>query len=139
LNGKIDRLEKKDNIYRIIDYKTSNCELRKIPEKNQEVYFENLISKTAYKYTFQAIFYSFLFLKSHNGYKVNPGLYNIKDSNKALGFVKDKFLENDEINAFEEKLIQVFNGLFDAEKDFSQTEDIANCTYCDFKSICYRE
>jgi hypothetical protein len=139
LNGKIDRLEKKDNIYRIIDYKTSNCELRKIPEKNQEVYFENLISKTAYKYTFQAIFYSFLFLKSHNGYKVNPGLYNIKDSNKALGFVKEYFLENDEINAFEEKLIQVFNGLFDAEKDFSQTEDIANCTYCDFKSICYRE
>jgi hypothetical protein len=28
--------------------------------------------------------------------------------------------------------------IFDGETAFSQTEDIRNCTYCDFKGICGR-
>ncbi|HEY5534933.1 MAG TPA: PD-(D/E)XK nuclease family protein [Ignavibacteria bacterium] len=138
LNGKIDRIEIKDNILRIIDYKTSNCELKKINARNRDVYFDKLISNLQYKESFQAIFYSYLFQKNRKDAKVNPGLYIVKDSKKMLGFIKDDFLQSDEIDDFEKQLLTIFSGLFDKEQDFHQTDDEKNCTYCDFKSMCYR-
>ncbi len=139
LTGKIDRLEKKEDVYRIIDYKTSACEIKKLNDKSEGEFFEKLITNSIYKETFQTLFYSYLFLEQNPGAKVNPGLYLIRDSKKFLQFVKEKFLEKDEIKKFEETLITVLEELFNPEIEFVQTEDESRCVYCDFKSICYRE
>ena len=139
LTGKIDRLEKKDDVYRIIDYKTSACDIRKLNDKSGSEFFEKLITNSTYKETFQTLFYSYLFLEENPGTKVNPGLYLIRDSKKFLQFVKDKSLETEEIEKFGITLNLVLEEMFNPEIEFTQTDDESRCVYCDFKSICYRE
>ncbi len=139
LTGKIDRLEKKDDVYRIIDYKTSASEIRKLNIDNSVEFFEKLITNSKYKETFQILFYSYLFLEENPGAKVNPGLYLIRDSKRFLQFVKDNSLDTEEIKKFEITLNLVLEELFNPEIEFTQTEDESRCVYCDFKSICYRE
>jgi CRISPR/Cas system-associated exonuclease Cas4 (RecB family) len=139
LTGKIDRLEKKDDVYRIIDYKTSACEIKKLNDKSESEFFEKLISNSTYKETFQTLFYSYLFLEENPGTKVNPGLYLIRDSKKFLQFVKENSLDVEEIKKFGITLNSVLEELFNPEIEFTQTEDESRCVYCDFKSICYRE
>jgi ATP-dependent helicase/DNAse subunit B len=140
LTGKIDRLEQKENVFRIIDYKTSMSALKKM-KKNQspDDYFESFITNSNYNETFQAFYYSYLYYKNHGNVKVNPALYIVRKASEGIKFLKDDFLSNEELNKFEEYLVKLFKDVFDKEKDFVQTEDERNCEYCEFKSICYRE
>jgi CRISPR/Cas system-associated exonuclease Cas4 (RecB family) len=140
LTGKIDRMEQKGDIYRIIDYKTSDSQLKK-PQKNQtkEDYFESFITNSKYNDTFQAFYYSYLFYKTNSDVKVNPALYIVKRASEGMQFLKDNYLTGEDIKTFEEKLLKLFKDLFNKEIDFTQTEDEDNCRYCEFRNLCYRE
>ena len=39
---------------------------------------------------------------------------------------------------FEDSLRELVGDLLNRDIEFSQTEDLKNCTYCDFKGICSR-
>ncbi|MCL2167642.1 MAG: PD-(D/E)XK nuclease family protein, partial [Lentimicrobiaceae bacterium] len=51
---------------------------------------------------------------------------------------KDKILTQKLMLLFEEHLKQLLLSIFDEKTAFSQTDDIDNCQYCDYKNICNR-
>ena len=147
--GIIDRIDKKNGIYRLIDYKTGKA------EKDFSDFFQlflPLISKRK-KAVFQLLIYGILF-KKHDDFKGKPsipGIYDLRNMHKAdfdasiyfgTGKNKIKLDENNFnsfINDFETHLSKKLTELFNPETPFVQTEFEENCTYCPYKTICSRE
>ena len=42
------------------------------------------------------------------------------------------------IDEFEKKLAELINEIKNPDMPFKQTEDLDNCTYCEFKVMCNR-
>jgi ATP-dependent exoDNAse (exonuclease V) beta subunit len=146
ISGKIDRIDRKDGIIRIIDYKTGKDKLS----------FESIASLFARdtkrnKAAFQTLLYALLYRKNMSGSlqaaaqdKIVPGLIN------RLNLFDDKFtfglkLGKEEITdadpllpEFESLVKNVFDELFNPDKPFDQTNDLENCKLCAYSQICYR-
>lgn len=145
LGGKIDRVDSKGDVLRIIDYKTGKDELS----------FDSLDSLFSRdgrrnKAAFQTLLYALMYVRagSANGsathQRVVPGLINrmnafnddftfgLQVGKKRVSDVRDMFPE------FERKLQDVLNELYDPGQPFDQTQDVDVCRYCAYKHICYR-
>ncbi|MCF6242168.1 MAG: PD-(D/E)XK nuclease family protein [Bacteroidales bacterium] len=146
LSGIIDRIDKKNGIYRIIDYKTGKAE--KIFKDFEQLFSEKI--STRKKAVFQLFIYGLLF-KNKDKFKakpVIPGIYDLRGMHKEnfsaelfLGLSKDKkVVDSDSFNKhldefkilLKEKLSEIFN----KDIPFKQTEEPENCTYCPYKDIC---
>lgn len=139
LHGFADRIDKVNDEIRIIDYKTGKVNPYdvKIGIKNDK------ITSMAEK-SIQLLMYKHLYL--HNHRDINPDL--IKPG--IVGFQKlSHGIYNLEINelhelntSFEDSGTRYFNEfleeLFNKDIPFRQTEDVKNCSFCDFKNICKR-
>jgi len=149
LKGIIDRIDKKDGIYRLIDYKTGKAEKE---FTNFSQLFQPRINKRK-KAIFQLFIYGILF-KKHKNYKgkVNiPGIYDLRSMNQTdfdasiyFGTLKNRMAINEDnfnrfIDDFESHLSEKLVELFNPDISFSQTELEENCTYCPYKAICSRE
>ncbi len=116
LIGQIDRVDKRKNEIAVLDYKTGSYTLY---NKN------NFMDAT----DFQLEFY--YLLAGGLGNVVSCGFYDLKESK----IVQEPFLE--------EKLEVLKSNLKDIlskdEFNFNTCEDIKNCIYCDYSTICQRE
>ncbi len=141
IGGTIDRLDEKDGIVRVIDYKTGSG----------EDYFTNveeLFLDTKHKNKkaiFQTLLYSYIIKKN---FPVNisfqPGVVWIKkiftspdySLKKGSGSKKEKLslklIEDEYITEFKNHMSILFN----PEIPFKQTENKDNCKICSYKSIC---
>ncbi|HYG02863.1 MAG TPA: PD-(D/E)XK nuclease family protein [Chryseosolibacter sp.] len=145
IGGKIDRVDKKGNVLRIIDYKTGKDKLE----------FDSIASLFAQndkrnKAAFQTLVYAMLYKRNYMpagesaAYQVQPGLINrinLFDDNFSFGLKAGKDQVRDiepYLPEFEERLKQLFDELFDAKKPFEQTKEINNCKLCPYTQICYR-
>ncbi len=149
LKGIIDRIDKKEGVYRLIDYKTGKAE-KDFSSFSQ--LFLPLISKRK-KAVFQLFIYGILFKKhpDYNGKLFVPGIYDLRkmhqndfDDSIYFGTVRDKTKLDENnfkayINEFEAHLSDKLSELFNVEIPFSQVENEENCTYCPYKAICSRE
>ncbi len=142
LRGTIDRLDVKDGVYRIIDYKTGavgTLGLESIDLLGGE-------KANKFKEAFQLLFYRFLLSRDFN-YKqyageFNLGVYPLKTLQDKLEYVsiaKSKVITPDLMDEFAEVLADIFRELFDPEIPFTQTEDEKNCEKCPYVNICGRE
>lgn len=141
MKGIIDRIEKKDDIVRIVDYKTGRDEknFSDIPslfdrENNQRN-----------KAVFQTFFYGLLYLSSPTGNSALPiqaSLFNIRDLFKSdfSPLIQNNKIDVADIRVyldeFEEQLKQLLKEIFAKEISFSQTDDIKKCGYCPYVGIC---
>lgn len=137
--GRIDRIDMKDGVTRIIDYKTGGFVLKKFKNDNPSEYFENLISNPDFKEDFQAFFYGYFYSEKNKEEKINVGIYPVKKLNEGIQTLKDGFIENELFDIFGEKLNKLFEEIFNLEKPFRQTEDEKKCSYCPYAGICYRD
>jgi hypothetical protein len=156
LAGKIDRVDRKGDLLRIIDYKTGKDELN----------FESvasLFSRTGHrnKAAFQTLLYALLYVnsleaggghpsagqqlnKSAGNRRVVPGLINrmnLFDDDFAFGLKVGKEHVNDVEKLFPEfaqGLKDLLEELFDPAQPFDQTTDVENCKFCPYSQICYR-
>lgn len=141
LKGIIDRIDRKDGVVRVLDYKTGRDERsvtdlaslfdREHPRRN--------------KAAMQAMFYALLFARNHpqNHRQIIPGLVN------ATELFEDKLdprlqLErkpvDDFVNyqdEFEGYLIELIKEIFDQNVPFDQTTDDKKCNFCPYSNICY--
>ncbi|PIB34485.1 hypothetical protein BFP72_03185 [Reichenbachiella sp. 5M10] len=149
LKGVIDRVDRKDDTIRIVDYKSGR-------DKREFTEVEQLIDAEAKdhrnKGVFQLLYYSMLYKDNHPGMQkpIQPILYNSRDlhqvdfdgqitqkkgrrsSTRVLSdyaWVEEEFLE---------VLGRLLTEIFDTAKDFSQTEDLDKCKYCPYIQICRR-
>ncbi len=140
LGGKIDRVDRKENVVRIIDYKTGK-------DENSYRTIISLFDRDddkRNKAAFQAFFYSWIYdrVKGTPNLKLQPGLINRKE------IFNDKFeyglSQNGEViqdvkyllPEFENNLVQLLNELFDPQQPFDQTTRVKTCEYCSYKEIC---
>jgi len=143
LEGTIDRLDMKENIYRLIDYKTGKIGSLNI--KSQEEFIEQLSGQEAVnrKEVFQLLFYRFLLKhtgSNHGTYKL--GIYPFKKLYDELKFVKvdrAELIDDQSVELFEEILKEIFEEMFNPDVSFVQTTEEKNCRYCPYRSICNRE
>ena len=139
ISGIIDRIDLKNNIYRIIDYKTGGDSKR---VKN----LENLFSserKDRNDAVFQLFFYSLLLKnKIKNDNPIIPGLMNIREINNKnftinISVDNDKINNvNDYLNEFESLLSKKLSEIFDKNLQFIETDDKEACKFCAYKNLC---
>lgn len=143
ITGIIDRIDRKEDVVRIVDYKTGRDELT---FNTIESLFDREGKRN--KAAFQTLLYALLYTESlakGNSVKVVPGLINRKnlfDRSFQFGLHMQKELV---LNAqglmpvFKDHLKEMLNELFDPSISFEQTKNLDNCKYCDYKSLCYRK
>jgi CRISPR/Cas system-associated exonuclease Cas4 (RecB family) len=130
--GILDRIEEKDEVYRILDYKTGKVDLRNV--EIPEIFLE-----PKHKFVFQTFFYAWLFHQKYPGELVKTGIYPLRAlSDGILWLNKGSVISNEEFNVFEEDLKRLIDTLYNKDIPFSQTEDEEQCKYCPYKGICNR-
>jgi hypothetical protein len=142
VGGKIDRVDRKGNEVRIIDYKTgkdkldfeSIASLFAIDEKRNKAAFQTFVYALLYKTTTDVSAET----------KLIPGLINrsnLFDDKFQFGLIMSKEIVADAAKVlpeFEDRLKMVLEDIYNPETFFDQTTLVENCKFCPYQSICYR-
>jgi len=144
LTGKADRVDLEGDQLRIIDYKTGKVE----PTDVTFTIYEELINNPKKAKAFQLLMYAYLYLKMNPKNEVEnviAGNFSFKNIREELIKVSKKinktksetlFINNLVLDNFQKQIEAVLSKII--HEDFSQTDDIKACEWCDFKSICNR-
>jgi PD-(D/E)XK nuclease superfamily len=142
IGGKIDRIDRKDNELRIIDYKTGKD---KLEFDGMDSLFERDMNRN--KAAFQTFLYVLLYTANNPsaGMNVLPGLINrdyLFGKQNDFGFRLKKagpVMATDQLmSEFESHLKIILDEIFNPEEIFDQTALIETCKFCPYKNICYR-
>jgi CRISPR/Cas system-associated exonuclease Cas4 (RecB family) len=142
IGGNIDRIDRKDNRVRIIDYKTGRDKLK---FESIESLFEP--DENRNKAAFQTFLYSLLYRANNpsaNADQIMPGLINrvnLFEEAQNIGFSMNQELISDILPLlpeFETRLKQLLEEVFDPAIPFEQTEHVEICRNCPYQHICYR-
>ena len=141
IGGKIDRVDRKENFIRIIDYKTGKDKLdfESIPSLFMREERRN-------KAAFQTLLYALLYKPnlSVNDARLVPGLINrmnLFEDAFQFGFTMNRQYINDVqplLPEFEEYLRKLLEEIFNPEEKFDQTSIMESCRICPYQNICYR-
>ena len=146
LKGTADRIEIRDNKVTVLDYKTGSVDAKKLKSKVED--FEKNFADPDFSQLFQLLCYAHLYQndlqqKLVHTAEIQCGIIafqQLYQQNEEYIFYaevnKDKILTKEILNMFEEKLKQIFSAILDEETAFYQTDDVENCKYCDYKTIC---
>ncbi|MEQ9290386.1 MAG: PD-(D/E)XK nuclease family protein [Cyclobacteriaceae bacterium] len=142
LKGIIDRIDRKGNAIRILDYKSGRDE-RKFT-KLESLFDRDSTSRN--KAVMQIFYYCLLYKARHPDEQLilTPGLFNSRDLFSSDFDVKIKygraFLEDfSEVEEEYTELLKNFVGeMFDQEVPFDQTSDTKKCNYCPYVGMCMR-
>jgi CRISPR/Cas system-associated exonuclease Cas4 (RecB family) len=143
LGGKVDRVDSKDGVLRVIDYKTGKDNVEIKGTVNDLFSHEANRNKAA----FQTMMYSLLYTENADisGLRVLPGLMNrmnLFDENFRFGLkVGKEYVEDIRslLQEFRQGLKRTLEEMFNAEQPFDQTENTEYCKNCPYKGICYRQ
>jgi ATP-dependent helicase/DNAse subunit B len=142
LGGVIDRMDCKDGVIRLLDYKTgkdtkSLASIASLFDRED---------KKRNKAAMQTMLYAFFYQFNHptNTLPLKPGIFTIKeiyseDFNPFLQLDKSELSDyRDHAEDFEEGLRGLLEELVDPAVPFDQTSDKKKCSYCAYKSLCGR-
>jgi hypothetical protein len=137
----VDRLDMKDGIFRIIDYKTGRINSLNL-KSMEELSGPDVVNR---KEVFQLFFYRYLLKRLDGGRydgQYRLGIYPFKKMYDELKFVKvgkSGGIDEGMVDNFEAILGGIFIEIFDESRPFRQTEDEKNCRHCPYLNICSRE
>jgi ATP-dependent exoDNAse (exonuclease V) beta subunit len=143
IGGKIDRIDKTNNTFRVIDYKTGKVDY-KFDSIGQ--LFE-VSGKKQNKEVLQILLYSFILGqdKEFKHLPIVPGLYGLRDIFKHdfnCQLIEGKSTLVEHFAPYSEPYITGLRGvleeIFNPSAVFNKTEDKKACEYCDYKDICHR-
>jgi CRISPR/Cas system-associated exonuclease Cas4 (RecB family) len=145
LSGNIDRIDLKEGVIRIVDYKTGRLQ--------PKIYsIENLFyDTTTQSSVLQILFYSYLASVNMNfnspASKIQPTLFDINAVFQSQPGYNNIFLQStqqtlDDIkfykNDIEEGIKGVIKEIRDINIPFDQTQDLQKCNKCPYINICQR-
>jgi CRISPR/Cas system-associated exonuclease Cas4 (RecB family) len=142
LGGVIDRVDIKDGIVRLLDYKTGK-DTKKIPSL---VSLFDRNDKKRNKAGMQTFLYAFFYKYQNpeNQLPLKPGIMNIKeiyseDFNPFLQLEESEVTDYRDFAAgFEEGLRGLLEEIMDPLVPFDQTDDKKKCSYCAYQELCGR-
>lgn len=140
LKGIIDRIDRKDNVVRVIDYKTGK-------DKVEMSGVSSLFSRSGEmnKAAFQTLYYALLYKTNFpkTAENINAGLFNrntlFGDEEFGLKLGYERLVSvGGLLPEFEHLTQTVLEELYNPEKSFDQTLDTEHCKNCPYQNICYR-
>ena len=141
VGGKIDRLDRKGNLVRVIDYKTGRGKFEF--EDVESLFMREEERNSA---AFQTLLYALLYKTNYpdDGLRIVPGLINrnnLFEDDLEFGLKIKKIKLEDAVPLlpeFEAKLKNLLEELFNPAETFRQTQNRDICKYCPYQGICYR-
>lgn len=138
LTGTVDRIDRKDGVVRILDYKTGNVVASKLKPEN----WEKLISDPEHSQAFQLMIYAWLYMKNKPGTEqIQSGIISLRAPGNGPYMFKSPGtgqLDGEALREFEQVLCALIADILDEGIPFSQTGDEKSCRYCTFREICNR-
>ncbi|MFM7695224.1 MAG: PD-(D/E)XK nuclease family protein, partial [Vulcanococcus sp.] len=136
-NGRIDRIDKIGETYRIIDYKSSVNEQVKMQP------LQELVCDPKYQKTFQLLWYAWMVSKHFNipPELITPALLDIKQMKlfPILNANKEPLcIHTDLLQEFESLVLEQCRALKAPDFEYIATEDENQCEFCPYTSICQR-
>lgn len=144
LYGIIDRVDIREGVIRIVDYKTGGDEIR-------YSYLDDLFERDGKKQNkamIQTLFYTYIYEQVKGVRQVEPNLYIVRKmknegtlffnggrSGKVL--LQAEHLEEQKSD-FKEHLKVLLEELFNPDIPFTHSTKVENCGYCPYKQICHR-
>lgn len=142
LGGRIDRIDKKGDHIRVIDYKSGKQDITKIPS------LDFLFSREAdfrYKDFLQVLVYALMLGEKYPGQPIEPVLYYFRNLSASGTAVRLTFAGEDQDAspvAFREKTAGLLKGvleeLFSGKVPYDQTPHLRTCEYCTYRTVCRR-
>ena len=121
--GKVDRIEERNGIIRIIDYKTGKVEKPNVTLKS----WRGLTDEIKNDKIIQVLAYAFMFEKEANGKPIEAGIISFK--NLKSGFLPFSFKDGKEentvinkeiLNDYLEQMVMLLNEILNEEKPFEE-------------------
>lgn len=135
IKGKADRIDFLSGQKRIVDYKSGN-----VRSTGLKLDDPSALADSKYDQAFQLMTYDLIF--SSGGAQVHQlcilALKAMKDGPITLKFKGSQNIGSEQRSEYRQYLDSLLAEIFDPTIPFGQTEEIAHCTYCDFKDLCYR-
>jgi CRISPR/Cas system-associated exonuclease Cas4 (RecB family) len=128
--GRADRIDEKDGVARILDYKTGHVEPAS-PKKLADTFAD-----ARYKEALQAATYAWLY--APNNEAVQVGIVPLRKIVEGLRYPIPEDERYVLQTVMQDGLQQLVGGLLDDEQAFVQTDDKAVCDYCPYYRLCYR-
>jgi hypothetical protein len=140
LLGRLDRVEEKNGVIRIIDYKTGIVKKPKLSSKEtDEEKINRIFLNPDYKENFQQLIYAYLYLDNYDAKDLIIGVYPLRDLSSGIYWFEEEPVTKNKTLIFENQLKELLTKIFDTTSPFTQTDDIERCRFCSYKSICYRD
>jgi CRISPR/Cas system-associated exonuclease Cas4 (RecB family) len=141
LKGIIDRVDRKEDTIRVLDYKTGRDE-RKLPDIPSLFDREHPARNKA---AMQALFYGLLYQERFGQApeKIVPGLINatelFKDDFDPRLYLPEGVINDfvDYRESFVQELRKLMQEIFNRNVPFDQTTDEKKCSFCPYANICY--
>ena len=145
ITGKYDRMDRTNDIVRIVDYKSS------ISINDLFVYtdMETLFNSKNRNKLFQLFLYAWLSWKNNlsPASMLSPCIIPPKSKTGGIYYVLEKQgnrniqlqFTDELLFEFEENLKLLIEGIFDINKSFIKTQDEKLCGYCTYKVLCSRD
>lgn len=134
IGGKIDRIDEKDGITRIVDYKTGVVDKFDLEKTD----LSEIFSDPKYKEALQTFVYAYMYMKSTGASDIRATMLGLKNKNGIVNDVIKEKLTDEELKKFEGGLRELVAEILNDKIPFEQAEDEKRCAYCPYISICGR-
>ncbi|MGL4331278.1 MAG: PD-(D/E)XK nuclease family protein [Bacteroidales bacterium] len=146
LKGFIDRVDQVDKYTRLIDYKSGKEKAMVFGDISD--LFDSSKSNRP-QYVLQVFLYSMLYRDQYKDAYIQPGvsfirtLFNDHETRVRHGLTRSEriFVDDAEqwMDGFKRELQLLLDKIFDKTIPFRQTDDLKQCDYCAFTSLCRRK
>jgi hypothetical protein len=147
INGSIDRLDEKDGVIRVLDYKTGKADVKFTTVAS----LTDRDDKDRNKAVFQTLLYALL-IESIDGYSkekpLQTGVITTRSLTDSIIKISDgadkspKYYEVKDVREilpeFKSGLQELLAELFDPQQSWNQVEDPKKCEYCPYNVICQK-
>lgn len=143
IGGIIDRMDSKDGILRIVDYKTGGSP--KTPTNIESLFIP---AEDRPNYIFQTFLYASIMTRQQK-MKIAPALLYIHRASSEdyspvieMGESRQPKIPIEDFSIYErefsENLNKLLEEIFNPEEVFGQTENLKKCEFCEFRTLCKR-
>ena len=123
-HGVIDRIDRKDGVLRILDYKTGKTEPKELRPKE----ITDCLSDASFSKAFQVMFYSMLWAEDNQSSPFKAGIISVKNMSKGILYLtletdkKRTDLDTSDLDIFEKNLEQMVIEIYHPEIPFKEAD-----------------
>ncbi len=144
IKGFIDRVDKMDGWWKIIDYKTGITESKQVKVKE----WDDLSDNPDLNIGFQLLLYGYLLShRFNNPIRSGAGIISLRKISAGFTAVNvpdggseklSAMLDNASMARFEGVILDILNNIYNLKKPFIQTRDLNICERCPYINLCGR-